>query len=121
MIVDDEALVLLDLVYTVEELGFAVHSEATTVRAAREALAKSCPDVALLDIDVGGDPVWPLARELKKHGSPIVFLSANLSHDELKDEFGCCGRIEKPVSRAQIAKALETALQQRPSFLSQAD
>ena len=54
MVVDDEAMVLLDLVMMVEDLGYQVHSDSTTVTGALEQLDGSEPDVALLDIDVGG-------------------------------------------------------------------
>lgn len=111
MIVDDEALVLFDLVMTVEELGYAVHSESTTLEDAISAIESgSPPDVALLDIDVGGNPVWPLARKIVERGKPVVFVSANLNHEELRDEFASCQRLDKPASRDEIAEAIAGAL-----------
>ena len=111
MIVDDEALVLFDLVMTVEDLGYGVHSESTTIEDAMCAIeAGSPPDVALLDIDVGGSPVWPLARKIVERGRPVVFVSANLNHEELREEFASCGRIDKPASPDEIAAAIAGAL-----------
>ncbi len=111
MIVDDEALVLFDLVMTVEELGYRVHSESTTLQDAISAIeGGSPPDVALLDIDVGGKPVWPLARKIVARGKPVVFVSANLNHKELREEFASCGRLDKPASRDEIAEAIASAL-----------
>lgn len=113
MIVDDEALVLLDLVHTVEDLGYNLHSESTTLKSALDALEQGPPDVALLDIDVAGQPVWPLARRLKQEGAPIVFISANLTHGELNEEFDGCPTLGKPVSQTEIARSIETALSLR--------
>ena len=113
MIVDDEALVLLDLVHTVEDLGYDLHSESTTLKSALDALDGGPPDVALLDIDVAGEPVWPLARRLKEEGAPIVFISANLTHGELREEFPACPTLGKPVSQKDVARSLETALSLR--------
>ncbi|RJY09214.1 response regulator [Aurantiacibacter aquimixticola] len=110
MIVDDEAMVLLDLVMTVEELGYEVHSECCCLKNALDAADGAPPDVALLDIDVAGEPVWPLARKLAEKGRPMVFISANLSHAELREEFAECLALDKPVSRAEIAEAIEQAL-----------
>ena len=107
MIVDDEALVLFDLVMTVEELGFHVFCDSVSVNEALECLGDGCPDAALLDIDVGGTYVWPLARVLKDRGCPIAFVSANREHDELANEFANCRFIDKPASRDQIAKNLD--------------
>ncbi len=109
MIVDDEALVLLDLVHTVEDLGYAIHSESTSVEGALASLEGEAPDLALLDIDVAGVPVWPVARELTAKGVPVIFVSANLSHKELCQEFADCPKLEKPASPADIGSALEIA------------
>ena len=106
MIVDDEALVLLDLVHTVEDLGYNVHSDATSLSGAFAALEQSEPDVALLDIDVAGEPVWPVARTLTERNIPVIFISANLSHAQLTEEFGGCPTLEKPASPRDIAEAL---------------
>ena len=46
MVVDDEAMVLLDLVMMVEDLGYQVHSDSTIVTGALEQLDGSEPDVA---------------------------------------------------------------------------
>lgn len=108
MIVEDEALVLLELSMTVEELGYDLHSESTTIDRALEAADREDPDVALLDIDVGGEPVWPVARKLTAAGRPIIFVSANLRHPELDGEFSTCHKLEKPASRAEIESALRS-------------
>lgn len=110
MVVDDEALVLLDLVMTIEELGYDVHSDSTSLGQAIEHLENDSPDIALLDIDVGGELVWPLARLLTERSKPVVFLSANLTHRELDEEFGQCQRLEKPASRREIREALASGL-----------
>jgi CheY-like chemotaxis protein len=110
MIVDDEALVLLDLVLTVESLGFRVFCDSTSVAEAMKCLGNDRPDAALLDIDVGGTPVWPLARVLKKRGVPTIFVSANHAHKELEGEFAHCHAIDKPASTRDITEALSKVL-----------
>ena len=110
LIVDDEALVLLDLCMTVEQLGHTVVHDSTGIAAAMQYLDRGTPDAALLDIDVAGTPVWPLARALKERGCKIAFVSANSSHDELKHEFADCLFVDKPASRRDIAFALEGML-----------
>ena len=111
LIVDDEALVLCDLTMTVEDFGYDVFCDATTLDDAFASLANGTPDAALLDIDVGGTLVWPLARELDARDCPITFVSANSAHEELANEFAHCRFIDKPASKAQIGHALEIALE----------
>ncbi len=112
MIVDDEALVLLDLVLTVESLGYRVFCDSTSVAEAIDCLGEDRPDAALLDIDVGGTPVWPLARKLKQRGVPTVFVSANHAHKELETEFAHCPAVDKPASSGDIVEALNRVLSQ---------
>lgn len=110
MIVDDEALILMDLAQTVEQLGHKVHSKSTTLDGAEASLERDAPDAALLDIDVAGRPVWPVARKARSLGVPVIFISANLDHAELKGEFADCSRLDKPVASYQICDALENVL-----------
>ena len=110
MIVDDEALVLFDLVLTVEGLGYEVFSDSVSLSEALDCLGSSCPDAALLDIDVGGTLVWPLANILRERGCPIAFVSANRDHAELQDEFSSCLFVDKPASPDDIGKALEAMI-----------
>ena len=110
MIVDDEALVLFYLVMTVEDLGYEVFCDSISVEDALDCLGDGRPDAALLDIDVGGTLVWPLARALKDRDCPIIFVSANRAHEELRTEFKESGFIDKPASSAQIEKSLAAVL-----------
>ena len=111
MIVDDEALVLFDLCMTVEDLGHTVVHDCTSVSEALECLEHSAPQAALLDIDVGGTAVWPLARALRARNCPICFVSANNKHAELRTEFADVEFVHKPASRLEIATALTNMLQ----------
>ena len=110
MIVDDEALVLFDMVMTVEDLGYDIFCDSISVPDALDCLGDGCPDAALLDIDVGGTLVWPLARVLCERGCPIIFVSANRAHEELAGEFSHCDFIDKPASSEQIERKLASAL-----------
>lgn len=110
MVVDDEALVLFDLVMTVEDLGYEVFCDSISVPDALACLEGGTPDAALLDIDVGGTLVWPVARVLKDRGCPIAFVSANRSHAELEGEFSEARFIDKPASSDQIAAMIDTLL-----------
>ena len=114
MIVDDEAIVLFDMVMTVEDLGYGIFCDSISVPDALDCLGQGCPDAALLDIDVGGTMVWPVARVLADRGCPIIFVSANSAHKELQDEFAGCGFIDKPASADQIDRALSNAINSAP-------
>ena len=115
LIVEDEALIMLDLSLCVEGHGMRVAGEALSLEEGFRLADISNPDVALLDINVGADQVWPLARHLANNGVAFVFVSANLHHSELCEEFAASPRLEKPASDEQIAAALKLAVAQCPS------
>ena len=43
-----------------------------SVRQALEAIARDPPDAAILDVNLGGEPVYAVADALRRHGAPFV-------------------------------------------------
>ena len=109
LVVEDEALVLFDIVMIVEQEGFEVHAACISIEEAQEAMQKGRPDIALLDINVRDQVIWPVARQLKAAGTTVIFSSADASHAELQTEFANCPFVEKPASPAAIGAALKRA------------
>ena len=109
LIVEDEAMILLDLSMSLESLGFHVAGEAMSIDEGFRLAKANKPDVAVLDINVGADPVWPLARQLASNGVAIVFVSANLNHPELMTEFASSPRLSKPATDRRVVEAIYTA------------
>ena len=109
LVLDDEALIAFDLADTVKALGAQVLGPATSLEEAFSLCETVAPQYALLDIDVSGQFVWPLARHLATNGSQVIFVSANANHRELADEFECSPVVDKPAGQADIAAALRQA------------
>lgn len=61
---------------------------------------------ALLDVDLGGEMVWPLAEELERNKVPYAFVSAQCRTEKLPDPFKKRQCIEKPALREDIVAAL---------------
>lgn len=109
LIVDDEALIAFDFEMTLESAGYDVMGPATSLDEAFCMVGNEMPRAAILDIDVNQNPVWPLARQLRSNGTYIVFVSANLHHEELRSEFEQEKRLDKPVSGKDLLAALRPA------------
>ena len=75
LLVEDDSLVAMLVEDMLDELGFAVHGSAASVDAALEAVAKGGFDVAMLDVNLAGQPVFPVAEALDARGIPFVFAS----------------------------------------------
>ena len=76
LVVEDEFLIALDLEQLLRRHGWRVLGPAATMAAALRLLAGETPDVAVLDVDLRGEPVTPVAAELRARGVPFVLASA---------------------------------------------
>lgn len=74
-IVEDEALILDTLQDMLEGLGCQVVESALRVDEAMAKLASLDVDVAVLDVNVAGRPIDPVADLLAGRGTPFLFAS----------------------------------------------
>lgn len=67
-------------------------------------------DAVLLDIDLGGTRVWPLADMLKARTVPFAFISAHCTHEDLPRHLDTYACLEKPVSEKAVSETLRDML-----------
>lgn len=72
-IVEDEELIGMLLEEMLTNSGFEVVARATELEQAQRMGESASMDIALLDISLHGEPVFPLAVQLKQRGIPFVF------------------------------------------------
>lgn len=104
LIVEDDWLQAADLARHFSDLGLEVVGPATSIttglRLAREA------DMAILDVNVSGQPVYPIADLLNERGVPMVFYTA-YSAVEIPQRFRFASRLEKPATTQQLDEAFK--------------
>lgn len=112
LVVDDDRLVLATVVDGLRESGYAVDT-AESAEQARERVAQARPDIALLDVRMPGESGIALARWLRRHEIPFLFLTAYGDAAIVREavEEGALGYLIKPVDIPQLVAALEAALQ----------
>jgi DNA-binding response OmpR family regulator len=71
-------------------------------------------DAAVLDINLAGTMVFPLALELQHRGVPILFASAYAEEVILPKGLSRAMRLKKPFSEVQLIRAVELALVTAP-------
>ena len=76
LVVEDEAIIAMDLAFTLEEAGFEVMDPAGTVEVALDLLATARPDAAVLDLILAGERSAHVALALRRLGVPFVVQSA---------------------------------------------
>ncbi len=109
-VVEDEALVLLNLETMLEDLGCVVVGPAMRFAQAEEMIGKGvAADVALLDVNLGGKPVFDLAGRLVETGMPIAF-TTGYGRGGLPEEWQNRPVLQKPYSLNEVAEGLAAAI-----------
>ena len=76
LVVEDEALIAMDLEWTLRERGCEVVGPVATLDEAVRAAATEQPlDGAVLDVNLGRERVFPVADVLAARGVPFLFLT----------------------------------------------
>ncbi|MDB5456854.1 MAG: response regulator [Caulobacter sp.] len=107
MIVEDEALVAMMVEDLLNDLGCEV---AGSFGAVGEALAwlddpEHRPDGAVLDVNIGGEMVFPVAERLKARGVPFVFATGYGALP--RRGFEAVTVLSKPISLGQLRDAVQ--------------
>ena len=106
LLVEDEAMIALDMEQTLTAAGLRVLGPAASVNSALRLIARERPDAAILDLDLGGELVTPVARTLRDLGVPFVLATA---HNHLRGgeaEFSGVENLGKPVASVRCVKVL---------------
>lgn len=109
LIVEDEALVALDLVAVLEDRGFTVVGPAATVDQAMDLLDRHQVALAILDVNLGRDETSePVAKRLKREGTRF-FVTSGYSAQQRAPVFNDVPSFDKPVNISMIVSAVENA------------
>jgi DNA-binding response OmpR family regulator len=107
LLVEDEAMLAFELQYALEEAGATVIGPALTLG---EALAMREQhehlDGAVLDVNLAGQSVVPLAHELARVGVPILFNTGHAARSELQALFPTSEVLSKPSQPELLAERL---------------
>jgi len=109
LIVEDEPLIAMMLEDFLLSLGHEVSGSCDSVSSALEAVNKGAFDLAILDVNLKGENVWPVATALREKGTPFVLASGG-HVDPPPPEFKNAPMIEKPYTIDRVTPIIEAAL-----------
>ncbi|MGA8690236.1 MAG: response regulator [Methyloceanibacter sp.] len=95
LVVEDEFLIALDIAGALEQAGHTVIGPMGSIRDALQALERQAVDGALLDANLGGEPVGRLADLLRARGVPFAFVSG-YGRDQLPPAHQSAPLVRKP-------------------------
>ena len=110
LVVEDEFLIAMDLEHLLRRHGFRVLGPAATVAAALRLLEGKTPDVALLDVNLRGELVTPVAEALRARGVPFVLASAYDRAQLPAEILVAASNVGKPTNERRLLAALAEAM-----------
>lgn len=105
LIVEDEFFIALDIGQQLSDAGFEVVGPAPSVAKALSLVDEQGCDVAVLDVNLGGETSEAVARKLQESDKPFVVLSG-YSADNKQSWFGSAPVLSKPLRMDDLVAAL---------------
>ncbi len=110
LVVEDEYYLADDLRRELESVGAVIVGPVGTAARALAVLdGDEAPDAAILDINLQGEPVWPVAEALEARGIAFVF-ATGYGQDVLPARFKDAAFFHKPVNSRALIQALRSTV-----------
>jgi CheY-like chemotaxis protein len=110
LVAEDEHIIGADLCDTVAEAGYHVEGPHGDLPSAMLACQLARPDLAILDVQLGDDVVYPLAEQLMAQGVPVIFHSGVFSQHEIEQRFPAAPTLSKPCPPGRMLESVAKAL-----------
>lgn len=105
LIVEDDFFIAQELLHAFEATGAQIAGPIADLASATRLVETQRVGLAVLDINVGGDMIFPLASALRSRAVPMVF-ATGFGTDAVPREFADVPLIEKPFNAPEVARAL---------------
>jgi CheY-like chemotaxis protein len=101
LLVEDESMVAMMVEETLVELGFCVIGPYGTLAEAMRAASNAHLDAAILDINLGGQLVYPVADLLSSKGVPVVFVTG-YGMESVESRYTDVPLLQKPLDKRTL-------------------
>jgi CheY-like chemotaxis protein len=105
LVVEDQFLIAEEMRRVVENLGGRVVGPVPSVEEAMVLVHRLQPDVGLLDVDLHGQEIYPVADALIEAGSPVIF-TTGFDRAAMPAAYKDAPHLDKPVTPHALAAAL---------------
>ena len=112
LVVEDEAIISFLLEDMLGDLGAADVRHAGNVRTALALLETFTPGLAVLDVNLGGERVYPVAEALEAKGVPFVF-TTGYGKSGIEPRWAPRPVVQKPFNIEAMFEALRALLSAR--------
>lgn len=110
LVVEDELMIRMLLEDMLGELGHTVAAEAARIEEALDAAKNADFDIAILDVNLNGQPISPVADALVARGMPFVF-ATGYGERGLPEPYRDRPTLKKPFQMDGLKQMLQSALE----------
>lgn len=104
-VAEDEALVAMLVEDMLTDIGCTVIGPAANLEEALDLARESEMDIAVLDVNLAGRPVFPVADILRERGVPYIFASG-YGESGVSDDHKGAPVLQKPFRESDLARVL---------------
>jgi DNA-binding response OmpR family regulator len=112
LVVEDENLVAMEMSWILEEAGYSIVGPEASVETARQVLARHTVDLALLDVKLGGETVFPVSEMLDAISVPYIFVTSHPA-SSLPARYHGWPLVTKPYKPKALLAVIQQILGQR--------
>ena len=108
-LVEDEVMIRMMVADMLEELGHSVAAEAGEIGEAVKLVQSTEFDLAILDVNVNGKVITPVAELIKARNRPFIF-ATGYGSSGLPEEYRDRPALQKPFQLETLAQMINSAL-----------
>ena len=113
-LVEDEVMIRMMVADMLEELGYKIAAEAGDINEAMRLAQATEFDIAILDVNVNGKVISPVADLIKARNRPFIF-ATGYGSSGLPEEYRDRPSLQKPFQLETLGKVIDTALRNAPA------
>ncbi len=110
LVAEDSAVQLCELEMLLEQSNIEIVGAAATTASLRELIKTQYPDIAILDVNLNGELVFPLADVLIEHGVPVIFVTGYPLEETLPPRLLDLPILQKPCNPDDLIRAIDGAV-----------
>ena len=114
LVVEDEYLIRMLLEDMLTDLGHTIAAAVGTIAEAKEIAATGEFDCAVLDVNLDGQEIFPVADILMKRGTPFVFVTG-YGESSLPETYRGRPALQKPFQAERLEQTLAAMLAKSPA------
>jgi len=113
-LVEDEVMIRMMVADMLEELGYRIAAEAGEISEALRLAQNTDFDFAILDVNVNGKVISPVADLLKARNRPFIF-ATGYGSSGLPEEYRDRPSLQKPFQLETLAQVITSTLKSAPA------